>query len=276
MKEIKKLALEAEYSPKIHQLFMIKNNDFEKSYEKFNFTKKDIPELTKLALDNRSEEIDYERYQEESDSLYYASSYAVILLGKLGVFEVIDILLEKMYLNMDSDSYHEAIIDYLEGIGIEAIDVIETHLLTIPKDKLTLFDGLHRIVKNNPQEKERVSIFLDKYLKETKDDKAHLGFAISLLLEFAGVKYIDTFREIFKKKEVNLLFAGDLEDIEIKLGIRKVRETEREKSFMDKIVEEFDSRENLLQQVRTEPKIGRNDPCPCASGKKYKKCCLNK
>ncbi len=27
---------------------------------------------------------------------------------------------------------------------------------------------------------------------------------------------------------------------------------------------------------RTEPKIGRNDPCPCGSGKKYKKCCMNK
>ncbi len=24
---------------------------------------------------------------------------------------------------------------------------------------------------------------------------------------------------------------------------------------------------------RPEPKIGRNDPCPCGSGKKYKKCC---
>jgi preprotein translocase subunit SecA len=23
-------------------------------------------------------------------------------------------------------------------------------------------------------------------------------------------------------------------------------------------------------------KIGRNDPCPCGSGKKYKKCCLGK
>jgi len=23
----------------------------------------------------------------------------------------------------------------------------------------------------------------------------------------------------------------------------------------------------------TSPKIGRNDPCPCGSGKKYKKCC---
>jgi hypothetical protein len=24
---------------------------------------------------------------------------------------------------------------------------------------------------------------------------------------------------------------------------------------------------------RAAPKVGRNDPCPCASGKKYKKCC---
>ncbi len=23
----------------------------------------------------------------------------------------------------------------------------------------------------------------------------------------------------------------------------------------------------------TTPKVGRNDPCPCGSGKKYKKCC---
>lgn len=25
--------------------------------------------------------------------------------------------------------------------------------------------------------------------------------------------------------------------------------------------------------VRMEKKVGRNDPCPCGSGKKYKKCC---
>jgi uncharacterized protein YecA (UPF0149 family) len=30
------------------------------------------------------------------------------------------------------------------------------------------------------------------------------------------------------------------------------------------------------EDVRGEaPKVGRNDPCPCGSGKKYKKCCLN-
>ncbi len=25
--------------------------------------------------------------------------------------------------------------------------------------------------------------------------------------------------------------------------------------------------------LRAAPKVGRNDPCPCGSGKKYKKCC---
>jgi SWIM/SEC-C metal-binding protein len=27
---------------------------------------------------------------------------------------------------------------------------------------------------------------------------------------------------------------------------------------------------------RNKPKVGRNDPCPCGSGLKFKKCCLNK
>lgn len=29
----------------------------------------------------------------------------------------------------------------------------------------------------------------------------------------------------------------------------------------------------LTPFVREEPKVGRNDPCPCGSGNKYKKCC---
>ena len=34
-----------------------------------------------------------------------------------------------------------------------------------------------------------------------------------------------------------------------------------------------------IKQIEHEIKfkgVGRNDPCPCGSGKKYKKCCLNK
>lgn len=28
------------------------------------------------------------------------------------------------------------------------------------------------------------------------------------------------------------------------------------------------------QMARRPPKVGRNEPCPCGSGKKFKKCCL--
>ena len=34
--------------------------------------------------------------------------------------------------------------------------------------------------------------------------------------------------------------------------------------------------ENRNQVIRATPKVGRNEPCPCGSGKKFKKCCLNK
>jgi hypothetical protein len=32
------------------------------------------------------------------------------------------------------------------------------------------------------------------------------------------------------------------------------------------------SSEAAMPQKRKEAKVGRNDPCPCGSGKKYKKC----
>ncbi len=40
-------------------------------------------------------------------------------------------------------------------------------------------------------------------------------------------------------------------------------------------------REELLDRkpipfLRTERQVGRNDPCPCGSGKKFKKCCMSK
>jgi preprotein translocase subunit SecA len=33
-----------------------------------------------------------------------------------------------------------------------------------------------------------------------------------------------------------------------------------------------DGRNKVQQPVRVEKKVGRNDPCPCGSGKKYKNC----
>lgn len=49
----------------------------------------------------------------------------------------------------------------------------------------------------------------------------------------------------------------------------------------DTLLGEKRRKELYLQQKKSgtvvkDKKIGRNDPCPCGSGKKYKQCCMNK
>jgi preprotein translocase subunit SecA len=39
------------------------------------------------------------------------------------------------------------------------------------------------------------------------------------------------------------------------------------------VVSEATEALSKAKPVRTGPKVGRNDPCPCGSGKKYKQCC---
>lgn len=43
-----------------------------------------------------------------------------------------------------------------------------------------------------------------------------------------------------------------------------------------KVQEELSQKARKSQTVHRKEDIGRNDPCPCGSGKKYKNCCMNK
>jgi uncharacterized protein YecA (UPF0149 family) len=36
------------------------------------------------------------------------------------------------------------------------------------------------------------------------------------------------------------------------------------------------SRQSLVPKSESKQRVGRNDPCPCRSGKKFKNCCLRK
>jgi uncharacterized protein YecA (UPF0149 family) len=87
------------------------------------------------------------------------------------------------------------------------------------------------------------------------------------------------------RKAVDIDHIGDLEDVEMEMGLRMERETAKELTEMQKQWHPFfRSIDNILDYdetasmpfVNAEEKVGRNDPCPCGSGKKYKKCCLNK
>ena len=57
------------------------------------------------------------------------------------------------------------------------------------------------------------------------------------------------------------------------LEARRERELEQLSMLSGAVASEGKEQGGGVQVHRDEPKIGRNDPCPCGSGKKYKKCC---
>ena len=58
---------------------------------------------------------------------------------------------------------------------------------------------------------------------------------------------------------------------------RDERKQHRERALFDYVDDRWLYRDAEAPEIeptrRKQPKIGRNDPCPCGSGKKYKKCC---
>jgi preprotein translocase subunit SecA len=62
-----------------------------------------------------------------------------------------------------------------------------------------------------------------------------------------------------------------------RVAVRKNQDIERKSAFsihgMGRGAEGGVSSGKQTQVKRTLPKVGRNDPCPCGSGKKYKQCC---
>jgi preprotein translocase subunit SecA len=118
---------------------------------------------------------------------------------------------------------------------------------------------------------------LVEYLQRDDElDDFFNAMAIFMLIDIVEDKYIDLIREVFKTKPVDIYYDGDFEDIEISLGLREQRSKQREKNEIQKMLEDFEMEDRIQPLISTSSKIGRNDPCPCGSGKKYKKCCLNK
>ncbi|AVQ46106.1 SEC-C metal-binding domain-containing protein [Clostridium botulinum] len=120
---------------------------------------------------------------------------------------------------------------------------------------------------------------LKKYMEENlniKEEKLNeLMYSTSCLMKNAfSVDYIfeDIKGRIYLKNEE---IERDIKDIitEINNNIEKWclrgHSITEIKLKEDKIYEK-------VEKVNHKGKIGRNDPCPCGSGKKYKKCCLNK
>jgi uncharacterized protein YecA (UPF0149 family) len=107
-----------------------------------------------------------------------------------------------------------------------------------------------------------IDTLLDIYHNRNNAD--YIGKAIECLAELhnADVPEIEEIRKKRKERhELQIARRKEFDDVARQYYERK---------------KQVESVDNVVPFKRDEPKVGRNEPCPCGSGKKYKKCCLDK
>ena len=105
-----------------------------------------------------------------------------------------------------------------------------------------------------------------------------------LIYKLESVNLFDNMVDIINNKTVSILTRGQIpvqEPDEVRQAAPEARQQRpkyrEEKVDLDnreqRAAANKDTRETRNEPIVNEPKIGRNDPCPCGSGKKYKNCC---
>ena len=241
---------------------------------------------------------------QETKENYHMEEYMVRLAGKYRIEDTIPFL----FRIFNDSSYMHSVQDYciysLGKIGtIQVVNEIEKQY----DSENELRDGLVSILGYIPYDYSEASLI--RFLNE-ENDKYYKTLLCGELCDIFSKKATDAIIDIISKKEYDptmsslcdalipvyeyynmnydLSFlksqeADYVEEINENDPLHRMTEPLR-KAFQQyelkaKItndgVPDIDINEGDISQLkRTVPKVGRNSPCPCGSGKKYKKCCL--
>ncbi len=212
----------------------------------------------------------------------WAPLHAWRALGQLGVEDAVAPLLAYLKRADEYDAAHEELPVVFGMIGPAAIPHLDGFLSgrRNPRSPVaTVMEGLREIADRHPQCRGECIGILSRVLEpHAGSDRSASGFAVWALIDLAAVETIDTIRAAFRRKSVDISIAGDEEDVEIALGLRSERSTPPPNYQIGPARRPVGPAARDLQRefpaALRPTKIGRNDPCPCGSGKKYKKCCL--
>ncbi|MBF0130235.1 MAG: SEC-C domain-containing protein [Alphaproteobacteria bacterium] len=167
-------------------------------------------------------------------------------------------------------------------IGPAAIPMIadflaDTHIA--PRDRISAPTCLGNIAAAHGDRRDECVGLLVRQLENFRINGSDLNaWIIYALIDLGAVETIDPIRRAFRADCVDISLSGDLEEVEISLGLRQKRDTPRPRFVQLPDLfspHELASDDEFPPQLpyRREEKVGRNDPCPCGSGKKFKKCC---
>ncbi len=256
-----------------------------------------------------SEKFENEGWPEETTNFVL---HAFFLLGELESEESIDCVFQVL---SQSDEYFDVFLgDFLTSALWEPIYKIAHNQLYKCMEFMQL-PGIHtysktifpdiaeQIVHHQPQRREEIiewyrqviNFYLSGKAEDNVIDSDVIGLLICNLLNTGIDELTLEIEQLYKKKIVSTGICGTYADVKKDFGkydkdyhqkeILQISErykniTETWAGYADKNEVKPQAFDNYYKPptlpLTSEPKIGRNDPCPCGSGKKYKMCCLNK
>ena len=233
-------------------------------YSQYGIGSEDVDDLIQLALDPA-----LHGAPTESNEVW-VPLHAWRALGQLGDSRAIDPLISAFDALCDDDWASEELPLVLGMMGEPAIGPLIEFLEDSSHTefaRMIAAGALGKIAERHPSAKDRIIALLTEYLDDPDPSATGLnGSAVNALIDLEARSSIDTLRRLYRSGNVDLFACGDIEDVEIELGLRTQRTTPRAD-----LAQVYGFPKPALRKPE---KVGRNDPCPCGSGKKYKKCCL--
>lgn len=214
-----------------------------------------------------------------------------------GILRQDDDFMEFWYSDITLDIFSQPILKY----GKERLEECFNFMCEPNIDcynKLTIADAIVPLVELFPEKRAEIishsKNLLDFYLAHFEDpsigDTSFISLFISNLIDIGAQELLPQITEIYEKGYAALSVSGSLDEV-CKAMDNKERsiypiplfETSREHyehlaGFFEppKPIDDSIYQGKIRQLYPSNPKVGRNDPCPCGSGKKFKKCCINK
>ncbi|MEG9532568.1 SEC-C metal-binding domain-containing protein [Mannheimia indoligenes] len=222
------------------------------------------------------------------ENLYLQDNFTIMNLGDdLGVD--LDLAMESRRNKLSNQHNVDGILTRYRGTFFEqlikdleitqnskAID-LGLELLMLNEDTITVlnenFSIVHQRSLSDGKEHDLVLTF-------DKEDSSGLIIHCTNLPKTIALPKLEKHCEIRKYKHQSDRWFGiaiDIENTRLRFGVNKIYKWEQSDE-MDKICGIFPfSKKVMFSSDISKPKnkIGRNDMCPCGSGKKYKKCCID-
>ncbi len=225
-------------------------------------------ELTRMATDPKflSAKADSQKF--------WGAVHAWYALGQFKVLNAVSPLLDLIAKYPYDLLFDQDLLKAFESMGRGVIQEFHIYINDIAKPKASrdmVMCYLGKIGKIHRQD--CIDVLNEFLLKADTNNIETNGFAVCALIDINAKESIDIIRQAFLKNCVEIGIPGDIEDVEIALGLREKRDTPRPNYNLG-LFDLEDKEDYESKTVRLSPKIGRNDLCPCGSGKKYKKCCL--